>query len=399
MKIIVLFTLFFYSFTGVEGQVTKINYGNYEGKFDQCKFSVRIPFKVNQNNQIVIPVKIVDTIVNFLFDTGTSVSIIGESIYKRFSSRDLGFAYLADNNVENKYQKLIAIDKIQFDSLEITQLPFFVSKIDTVRYSGIIGANLINSLNWYLDYNSFLITITDGVLRKDSILSEINIGYENNLPFAVLKIGSENMGNCFFDTGFSRGLKVPSKIAKLVTNIGSDSIQVYKQISQIQTLFGGGVDTTTIISIKNHLSISKFLIPEVEIFASQNNNNENIFLGQEFLMNYNIGIYSKNMKYILYDRNILHKNSKNSFPFIFSWKNNHLVVALIFVCTDADAKGILIGDEVEAMDDILVSDFITKINFSSWISNKNIMSVKFKKLKEPMQIKRQKQRPAKDCGR
>lgn len=371
------------------------------GTITKQNFSIKIPFSLNDNNLIVLHLNLGGDKVDFIFDTAAGTSVINKETYAKSNAHLLGRVDVRDGNGQLNPLEIVEYDSVYIGELRLSKLPFVVSDMtkNFGKISGIIGANIINKLNWYIDYDNYEITITDNpIINKQTLISKINVGYNDNIPFATLKVGDNVIGECLFDFGFTMGINIPKHIFNNIDTKNTNGIEVYKYITQRQALFENtGTDTVSLLKIKKTLKLSKFTIPEIEIYAS----NVNFLLaGQAFFQQYNIGIDSRNMCYYLFERKKKSEIKDDDglfFPLVFEWVNKKVKITLIRFCSSAHNKGISIGDEVVSINNVMVDKFSQSDDFYKWLRKEGEIIVQFNKKSEPMTFVREKIKPSKEC--
>lgn len=395
-----LFFLFVLINTGL-AQNDAYRYALNGGILAKKDFSDTIPFIKQSQSLIVISIKIQDSLVNFLYDTGAGASVINVDVLKKIPTKTIGNLNISDGQGASQFLEIVEYTNIKIGNLEIINMPFVVSDM-TQNFdgiSGILGANVISKLNWYINYDASTIFFTDkeNNLPESEVISKINVGYdESNIPFATLKAGNTVLGNCKFDFGFSMGLNIPKKV---FSTLQIDDIISYKyQTLRTSLLANSSTDTVSMIYVNNFFSLGKYTVPNVEVYVSDL---DFCLVGQAFFAQYNIGIDSKNSHYIFYRRKISDTILGNfaCFPIVFNWSKKKVIVSLIRLCSSVDNYDIKIGDEIEIINDKAVNDFQTEISFKEWYQSQDMLKIKFKKHEKSISLKREKMVSSQDCGK
>lgn len=127
------------------------------------------------DNKIYVPLKINDSVYNFLFDTGASSTLIDSKIKISRESNNtqkiLGF-YSEQREAKKVWPEQITIGNTQF-------LNFSDCLQTDLTFPGFLGNNLLNKLCWSLDFVNQKVYVTEDVHNLYRDLS-------NGIPFELI---------------------------------------------------------------------------------------------------------------------------------------------------------------------------------------------------------------------
>jgi Aspartyl protease len=393
MKKLILIQLIF-SVQIVYCQTESFDFKNNGGKIINQDFSIKIPFKINAVGLIVIPISIKDTVVDFIFDTAAGASAIDKKFYDKFNGNTVGKDDVKDSNGVLNTLNVVEYDTCRIGDLALFKMPFTLTDMTRVvqNASGMLGANIINKLNWFVDYDALIITITDKTLKKEGIITKVNINYnENNIPFAALKVGSELIENIKFDFGSNGGIDVSKNVFKKLSPFRCSEIKI--NIGNSLGLYGASeLDTISSFPIENLLKLDTFRIPFTRLSSLKNNIS---IIGQKFFSIYNIGIDNKEKCYYFYKRkNGDYDSNYESFPLSFKWEKNQISVSRKHSCLSLINSDIIVGDELESINNKMANEFDNEDEFISWYYEEETLLIKLKNNFKSVLIKKEK-----DCGK
>ncbi len=211
----------------------------------------------NNNDYLFVDIKILDKSYSFLFDTGTSHSMINQNVIEEIKTKKLKVSYNPNNFIPSLifhkqgfwiFKKMIGYKtpvKFSLDPNKEIEHIFYINKkcpdiLKELKADGIIGWDFIKKFSWEIDLKNKKLYISNKLENKNSDLT-LNIIVKKNLPYiSKLKVNNRDIYSLLLDTGndgfLSIGKNIFSKIEKLNstnTLYGKDK-GTYVEVKEIQ---------------------------------------------------------------------------------------------------------------------------------------------------------------------
>ena len=128
--------------------------------------STTMPFSYNKYGHIIIPIKVSDTIINFVFDTGSSMSSISnEQKPSKLKLTDSCIKIIVLSMMDTCIAKISEPVKIKFNnSLSQTDAKFAVFDTINDQLFSLIGMDVIKDFFWHFDFVNKAVTISTELL-------------------------------------------------------------------------------------------------------------------------------------------------------------------------------------------------------------------------------------------
>ncbi len=171
--------------------------------------SFEIPMKRNCFGLLTIPVIVNETICNFIIDTGAQMSAIKETLMEKLNIKkecgrlEIGSASGLKKNMNGCILNKLILGRITFENLPVLCLnkedfTFRIGSIDCFRFDGIIGWDILQTLDFELD----------DVKKRFKVLKNIyKFSYENFVPGIFPAFLVENHKKNILAFGFDSGSK------------------------------------------------------------------------------------------------------------------------------------------------------------------------------------------------
>lgn len=313
-------------------------------------YKTDLPIIDNVNDFVIIKIKIDGNDFNFLYDTGSMISLISENAagnaerFKKISLTDGS----GKNEKVSTVKKDIALNNIVFKDIGFAVIDFeHLNKYSCIQIDGILGANAIRLCNWRINPSDKVLKLSDALFPVDSEALEIELEYVNKL-LPLLKINVKNDSFwALLDTGYSNTLI-----------INKDFYLNSKKLKSMPFTSGNGIFSGTYKKLKEQeikkidldsLYINNNLFINVESYITD----EKPLLGYGFLKNYISTINMEENKLFLKPL----KNSqekKGSFDISFTMNNkNELIIAYIWDNSQLKEDGVKFGDRITEINGIV----------------------------------------------
>jgi predicted aspartyl protease len=336
------------------------NYINQEIKTTQNN---AVPF-ILKGNQMVLPIKINNKRYNFIFDTGSTTSIITD---KSIISKQLGngkLVKLPDNTKIKVKEEIFNVDLkiLKSKNKVFNTYPVKKRNCDVSNNSGIIGVDFFSLVSQEkiieLNFNNSTISLIN---KKEDIKSKFFNYQEIESDFTMLKNPSIFLSmngvskpiKFLLDTGFDYSIHLNSKLAN---KIEKDSISAFSGISGALTL-KQEINKKNKISMKFYTTILKFNDLKIRTLAGTSSNIKFNIVGMEFIKKFNWIIDFKNKK-IYVQKN---KDYNSNFGFNKKIYNKDIIFGIInnkitIISKNIKDKKYKVGDYIISVEGMKITD-------------------------------------------
>ncbi|ASV33088.1 hypothetical protein GWK90_07370 [Candidatus Hamiltonella defensa] len=291
------------------------------------------------SSSLVIPVTINNKSYRFLVDTGASTTVINEGTAKEIT-QEVSYSTLHPfhkkifSNVKTVHDKIdvenlkllkpvkmfIGNEEVGDNEIWIAKDLSLLTQSSGTNIDGIIGIDTFRKFNWLVDNKKGRLTIS----RKSPPISTYShcVAYEDaygESPYFYLDYGNNNFIKMGIDTGNDG------------SDLGKDFIEhVRKQkgkITPIEYSFTA-VEATGLIKIRQYIitGLTFNNHPVGEMIISENNNNQ-YFLGMNFLSRFNQYAFMPSKMLFCYNTNSLYKEHQYPIRHIgVRYYNEHLEI-------------------------------------------------------------------------
>lgn len=350
------------------------------GRIKETSFREHIPFNFDYGVPI-IQVNINGNKYNFLFDTGAA-TVISPELRNLLNLKTAVEDKVSDSQGNGKQQEFVVIENMQIGNLNFQDIGAAVIDVKNIfefkcmNYDGIIGANQMAKAIWQIDYKNKMLTATNHLtnLNIPSNASTIDFeprGYQKT-PVVAVTIGNKT-SFVTFDTGATTDFNFAIKNYKTELN----NFKEVKTLGNTSTgIYGGSKSSTTsYIKIPAFSLGNKLLKNQIPTFSESATN----LVGNAFFKNYKI-IIDWNTKKIHMINEIELPNAKlENFGIGFRYVNNKPIIAKIYKGSDAEKNGLLLNDQVIAIDKLNTTNFTEQeacyYAFNNILKDKNIIDI------------------------
>lgn len=193
-----------------------------QGCIKQGDFLVEFPMH-NYLDLIMVKVDIGGTEYDFMFDTGSDVSIISQDIITQMNLQVEKHCTIQDSKKRRKKTGLLAIPEIQLGGISFQSTAAAIEDMSSLNnvlscYSidGILGTNFIRLAYWQIDYQNNTIKLTndpDKLLLSGNVIElDLQTGAMGSAKIEVNYNGIKD--KVTFDTGSNGGIATTTKILR-----------------------------------------------------------------------------------------------------------------------------------------------------------------------------------------
>jgi predicted aspartyl protease len=373
-----------------------------KGEAPKGTFRTEIPFEL-ESGLIIIKAKLNDSEkeYEFIVDSGAPFSVIYQEALEESKAKTVMASSVSDsqgNAVKSDYVMLnVGIGDLVFkEMLAAHTNPHELLRC--IAYDGIIGANLMQTANWQIDFENKKIIISD---RKKSSLPDLKdyqrVSFSKRSAFGSMpwlhivpgmtvdvKVNGKLFKDVLVDSGSSGALTIP-KNEVTDTLFKNDLKEVLTGYSSFG-LFGANMDTSYNYSSSDiymgNLRIDKHRID----VANQNKS----LLGMEIFSNYAMVIdFRKKDMYL----KPLEKKTKDEkelgFKMLYDSKSGTCYVGMLFLGSSAALAGLQLNDTIVEVNEQKIPVFADFCEFRVWskkMTSQEILMIKTKRDDEVIRI-------------
>ncbi len=370
-------TLLFTTFIFITNNLFSQDFQNFltKGTIEPKDFTITFPFELD-NNWIIIKTTINGVEGDFILDTGCSVIALDEKFADKCKlnlQSDLKLSGIGGSNEKIK-MKNFDIDSFSFGGM--TFKGFGGATFDAQHISekdkpiaGLIGASLINKMNWKFDFDSSKITISSQKFEQEGAKMFFWTGNDNvhrtNLSINGIKkevlidlgCGYELLADLDNYKSTVKGLKAFKEQIADGASAGSTRDETHFEIiSDFDFSYSLGEDT------------SRFeLKPVIKLTESSHG----FLLGTGYMKYYNFVLNATNRHYI-FKRNGLksEKQAQKYYPVKLDFQENAVKIVRLRLDKFVVENNIKMRDEIEKIDEKAVEAFKDWAEIKAYLNDK-----------------------------
>jgi predicted aspartyl protease len=295
---------------------------------------------VYNNDLPLIQVYINNVVYNFLFDTGAGLTVLSNEI--THNSNKIGNIVITGfSDSSNLFLENFTIGHTEFRNIKCIHLDLNqFNKQACVKIDGIIGANIINLLNWSMNAQSGTLYWSRTPFKEEAISTKLRLEYYGMLP--LTKVAYDNINfYVLIDTGFDgflgmneQTIKQSSKYKKVNKIVG--------QGKRFMTVNGISKGKQTLITVDTLLIGNKF-ISSIPTYVSQ----DKPLLGSALLRGFNVIYNFSDSIIFLTPYDFQGKKDLVKFGLSIELNEKHeILVAFVWENTNAYKNGIRVGQRI-----------------------------------------------------
>lgn len=369
---------------------SSIKYFRYisKGKAPKGIFRTEIPFEMH-NNLIVIKARLNDSDKEFEFmvDSGAPVSVIYKETLEASKAETVMTFDVRDsqgNITKSEYVMLdVGIENLVFKDIFTAYSAEPTEVIYCIAPGGIIGADLMQTANWQIDFANKKIIVSDLKSSLPDLKDYQKASFAKRAPFGSmpwltvvpglnvdLTIKEVLFTDVLIDLGSSGGLTLP-KNAVTDTLFKNDLKQVRMGYSTFG-LLGANLDTTVYYRSPDiYMEGINFNRHTIDI-AHQSKSR---LIGIEILSDYTVFIdFRKNnlyLKPVAVEQDTIDEKSFG-FTMLYDSKSSNYYVSSLYEGSSAALSGLQLNDTIVAINQQKMPVFTTYCAFNEWKMTMNL---------------------------
>lgn len=336
----------------------------------KVNFTENISF-VENLEMIIIPVEVNGKKYDFLFDTGSVTMVSPEfkdelKLIDNNKTSQITDASGNKSNTDFAILPKITIGDIDFLNVGVNVTNLSVFENRCVSIDGIIGANLMRTCFWKIDYNSQNISFSD---KKNNVTipnPELKVAFKESFggnPQTKFKWSKWDFW-ATWDTGYNNSIQIPDSLFFNTDDYQSLPLEKGKGLATA-TLYGNNktqnqykavLDSLFFIERTDNKDTLSFIINQ-EINISPNPASP--LIGNKFLKSADAVFFDWKNKEISFEKLPITKNN-NTFGFVPFKIGNSIQVVSLWDNSMAKKEGLKIGDTLISLNGKNVQDISTK---------------------------------------
>ena len=310
------------------------------------------------DNHIIVPVIVDSKKYNFIFDTGSPITLISNKINLK---NKVSSVILTNSDANNsKFKNELINYNISLGNLNVNNFPISIANLDflnnesCIEIDGIIGSNILNQGVFMFDHLNRKLKISNSKIKKE--INEV----EFNVKMGSLLLPIQNK-NYKIDTGYG-GFILATLNSKIINKnvdtksfesslVGLASSKIIEGVSTVQDIKIGNGQYTGIVNLLN--TKSKYAIIGVELFKKND-----------------ITIDYLNKKlYISNENRFTQKDDFNIVNISFKIINETIIVKSIVKNSAFDKIGMELGDVIQSVNNKKGRAFINSCELNMFLSH------------------------------
>ncbi len=334
-----------------------------KNSFFETNYVKEIPFNFDYGVPI-IKASINDIEYNFLFDTGMPTTL-SEIIVKELTLKSKSSVMGSDVNGNSQQESYVMVNEIIVGGISFKQVKTLSTdlksgfEIGCLNLDGVIGNNLIKDAIWEIDYEKKVIRLTDNIVNfkipddADVIKFKTNAKKGYYSPNIEIAINNKSRKDVKFDTGSNKGINLPFDYYSSVLDVNK-SVEYYGQASA--ALYGKGENKKYLDSKVESIKIGDLQLQNQIVTFDENYPT----VGNKLFENFKIFISYVENKISMVKQKEYTNTILENFGFQTAVINKKAIVSIIYKNSNAEKKGLQIGDEIITVNDLNFPELISK---------------------------------------
>lgn len=308
------------------------------------------------NNKLVMEAEIDGEKSKFILDTGAPLCITKEFQQKK-QYKILFKDSIIDANGMSHFTEIVKVDKLKIGSLVFSNIPALVidlkgSILECYGTNGLIGSNLLRFGAIQIDWKKQLVILTNsyknlGLKKKDA--EPLLVNEVQSSPYLSVKVGENITDRLLIDTGsgdFYSFTKVGLEFVQAKGHL-KDAVIMESNGSSTIGLFGAYTQGSDKLVKIDSLTIGK--MAHLHGFHTVTTNDDQSRIGVYLLKQgiTTIDYLHELFFFQLYEDDFKYEYASFGFDLVYS--QNKIIVGSVWRNSDADKKGLSVGDEFVAL--------------------------------------------------
>lgn len=331
---------------------------------------IKIPFEL-VDQRIIVSCSVQGTKMSLLFDTGASNSFLTPETIKQLGLKQIADDVVTRTDGTKTKTPIYSLSRFSLESVELndvkvlsTDLPF---NLVCKGVKGFLGANIINALNWRINFDEKVIEISKSSFPAQGTICKVK--YHKNNPIATLSINGKPF-DFIIDFGYwgdlTMNIQELSKWQFIKSSKKALIVAQDVQNGKMLTLEKFNDYLLNDVVISNDLKLHEVVLSGWDMPVS--------FIGMAFLTRFNLTINSHDSSYFLYPRKNYSKKENTllyNYGFKTSYNGMTLFASEYYPLSYQDASNVFskeiikvngLSSEVLRKDSCKFNDFLSLLN-------------------------------------
>ncbi len=326
------------------------------GESQKEPFHVTIPFEYKAGLPFV-QVTVNGVKGNFLFDTGAP-NVISEELAEKLGVKSLAEAKVNDSGGNStRGNANVKLDNVEIGGVHFYNTGAIVQNLSgsdifkCLKFDGVIGANLMRTAFWKIDYQNGEISIASDLNLLDSLDGYTTLTFKQKFtgtPEISIQVNGQTISDLTFDTGSNGHISMPlSKMSDF-----GDQLESTYSIGATSYGVGGRTqsDTTYYVMTDSITFGEEFFERKIVEFEAHADN-----IGNEFLQNFDVIMDWQSKQFYLKKRKEYDHERIESIGLGVNLQSGKVFVGYIYKGSDADGK-LQLDDEILRLGDNVFED-------------------------------------------
>ena len=321
-----------------------------QGNAPAGNFLSVVPFDYEKKIPI-IKVDIRGKMYNFILDTGAPC-VISTALYEEMNLKSAADVKVSDSNNKNENADFAVVDSIQVGGVNFTEMLAVVPDLRAndgmacLDIDGIIGANLMRTAFWEIDYAKTELRLTNDLSNFSDAGEKVVINFtrkNSGTPVLDLNVNGTEIKAVTFDTGSTGYVSLP---LRYFPGAAADDTQTKRGYGELSYgVHGAGSADTSY-----YLRVDKWQAGEMtesgKIIEAEKIDKRPV--GNRFMENYRVVLDWKTDKITLYPRPNREKENEKieNLGFLLALQDDIFRVSYLYADSEAEKQGLRIGDLV-----------------------------------------------------
>lgn len=324
-----------------------------------------IPFHYDAK-LIVFKGKINNIDTDFAFDTGASMSVLPTDIAASAKVNDGRSRLVKDSNKKQKSMSTAKIDNLSIGSYNFKNTSTIVYDnpfLDCYGYF-LLGADIINQLNWKIDFEKKMIYISNNKFDKGEAEVTAKVKFKNERHYTNLKINGEQFSDCLIDFGYVGQFEVSDNNA-IFTKIQQSKTIENKTLQGERYNVGLSSDRTSPITafIIEKLTFGDFNFPNLKVELKPATSNK---IGLQFFTEQCSFVIINSSEKAYYLKYLKPSTNDLGFSIDCQLKDKKLIIVGKIGNVESATNSLKTGEAIQSINGKKASDFENECAFRKW---------------------------------
>ncbi len=340
-----------------------------------------IPFTLNKQ-LLVFKGKLNNIDTDFAFDTGASIGVSNTKNEENNGVVKQNKEIIAEDARQNTIKLTTALTKklsIGGFDFENVVSSFIDMELLHCMNLYLLGSNIINQLNWEIDFNTKMLRVSKNPFRTNSSMKSFKVYYKSNIPRVSININGKNYTDVIVDFGYNGSIEIPKlnkKLSKILLN-KYEKNEVEKKLSSAFVLGGLSNSYLEEIVCLDSLNLGDNSYKNVLVGFMENTDFK---IGLKFFLNNANKVIINNSTGTYHLETRANPLTASSFPMSVILKDDKFIVNSVRLYSDPNANLFKMNEELKSINGKIPNDFKNRCDYLNWYYTSNLQKLIIEKL-------------------